>query len=352
MTLQIIKWDGQAITRPGIYDGVPIETYHDDPDLFGGEPHVSSGPLRAAEDPEGSMEIVYDGWVMNPDREKPEPGAHFSLGQAAHMLFLGEEGFRERFAVRPETYTDEKGEEKKWHHASKVCAAWMERQAEAGKTVLKAEDLEIIKRMAARLGRHPDIQAGLLNGLVEKSIFWPRIVTLEDGRSVRIWVKARPDVLPTDSAMVVDYKTCADAGPLAVRRSITDYGYHQQLALIQEGLHVVAHFKTEEHVLVFQKKKAPFSVNVKTLFPSAIAMGHIQNHRALQKFGKAIITGEWPGYEDDGAPCNLMEWRVKQLMQEIEDGRLPEDVQLPEPIPFAPPTPAPALLAAPEFEDL
>lgn len=335
MPLPIIKWDGKPITRPGIYDDVPIEVYHDDPDLFGGEPHVSSTMLRTAEDPEGSLEIAYDGWVMNPDREKPDPAAHFSLGQAAHMLFLGEEGFRKRFAVRPTTYTNEKEEEKPWHHAAKPCIAWMEQQAKARKTVLKAEDLETIKLMAERLGRHPDIQAGMLNGLVEKSIFWPRDITLEDGRTVRIWIKARPDVLPTDSLMVVDYKTCADAGPLAVRRSITDYGYHQQLALIQEGLWVVAHVLTEMHVLVFQQKKRPFSVNVKPLFPSAIHAGHLLNNRALYKIAKAWANKEWPGFEDDGASCDLMDWRVKQLQQEIKDGRLADDFKLPPQIPVA-----------------
>jgi hypothetical protein len=352
VTLPIIKWDGKPITRPGIYDGVPIETYHDDPDLFGGEPHISSGGLRAVEDPESSLLHFYEGWVMNPEREKPEPAAHFSLGQAAHMLFLGEEGFRKKFVVRPTHYTDEKGEEKPWHHAAKPCKAWAEYQAKAGMTVLKDEELEVIKKMAVRLGAHPDIQAGMLNGLIEKSIFWPRIVTLEDGRTVRIWLKARPDVLPTDSAMVVDYKTCADAGPLAVRRSITDFGYHQQLALIQEGLWVVARMKTETHVLVFQEKKSPHAVNVKVLFDSAMAVGHIQNHRALHKVARAIITGEWPGYEDDGTKCDLMEWRIKQLQQEIKDGRLPEDVKMPDPIDLTP-LPAPkAAPAMPEFEDL
>ena len=357
MALQLIEWDGQPITRPGIYSGVPIETYHDDAMLFAGAPHISSGGLRAIEDPEGSLAHFWHGYVMNPDREKPEPGAHFSQGQACHTLFLGEDGFREKFIIRPETYTDDRGVEKPWSSNATICKAWLKKQADDGKTVLKAEDLEAIKRMAAKLAAHPTIAAGLLNGLVEKSIFWFRDVVLEDGQVQRVWLKARPDVLTTDSHAVVDYKTCASADPMSVRRSITDFGYHQQLALIQEGLWEVAGHLTTDHYLVFQEKKEPYEINIKPLFGSAIHVGHMQNARALQRFAKCWADREWPGYADDECSCDLMEWRVKQLKEEIKDGRLNEDIILPGQIPHTPPPvaalPAPKIAPAmPELEEV
>jgi hypothetical protein len=353
MSLQIIPWDGQPITRPGIYDGVDMDAYHNDPMLFGGAPHISSGGLRTIEDPDSNIEKFWDKYVMNPDREEREDTSHFSFGRAVHTLFLGEPGFREQFVILPTTYVNDKDEEKPWNSNANVCKAWLAKQKKDGKAVLTADQMEDIKGMALKLAKHPTIKAGLLNGLIEKSIFWYRdIVLADDGRIVRVWLKARPDVLTTDALMVVDYKTAADASPNGAQRAITDHGYFQQLALIQEGLWEVSGLLTEDHTLVFQEKKRPFSINIKPLFGSAIHLGHLLNNRGLQRFAKCWADKEWPGYENDEVPCDVMDWRSKQLQEEIKVGRLNDDVVLPGQappsqritLPLPAPKPAPSLL--------
>lgn len=330
--MDIIVWDGQQITRPGIYVGVPMHDtlgpkgerrpgYHSF-DICDG-PSVSSGILRATE--QTSMDEVWLKFPGNPDRAETPDKVHSSRGRARHTLFLGEEGFAREFVFQPETYPSgatypslEGIEDKKWTMAATWCKAWSAAQAKAGKSVLPANELESIKGAAAALNAHPEIRdGGILNGLIEHSIFWKDPIT-------GLWLKSRPDVIPTDSAMLVDYKGAADVSYRAIERAMGDFGYHQQLALGGEGLREVAGLEITDYALVFQKWDAPWSVNVKPIFGEAIQYGAMQNRRAINRIANALETGIWPGPDDDGVPVGLPKYVSDRLKKQAEDGLLPE----------------------------
>lgn len=324
--LPVIQWDGKPISKPGIYAGIPMDRYHSADICVG--PSVTSTILRKTE--EVSMEEVFDKyWPANPDREPEKTSPAFARGRARHTLLLGEDGFREQFIIRPETYPDgavypdENGAPKPWNGNSKWCKAWMASAEIAGKTVLMPDELENVRGAAERLARHPAIESGLLNGLIEHSIIYQDPET-------GIWIKVRPDVIPTSGTMVADYKGTEDVSPIKVRRAITEYGYHQQLALISDALFHVAGLVLgqDDHVLVFQKWTRPWSINIKPLSLATIHLGRMQNRRALNRIAQALETGIWPGPEDDMVPAELMDWKVKQLKFEHENGLL-EDVEEP-----------------------
>jgi hypothetical protein len=317
---QIIDWDGKQITRPGIYANVPSEVYHRKVDLFPG-PSISSGPLRRLEDPDINMEKFYLTYPGNPDYQ-PEPDKQvWVFGRAAHTLLLGESGFKEQYLIRPDTYPDDPT--KPWHGSSNSCKKWLAEAVLDGKTVLTTEDIHNIRGMATKLAAHSTIQAGILNGMIEKSIFWRRRITLPDGRVVAIWLKARPDGIPLDSEMLVDLKSADNAGPLKTRKAIGDYGLHQQLALAVEGIKATTGRLMKDCVLVFQEKVAPWSINIKPIDPVAIEYGHRQNLRAMTKFAQALADNYWPGYEDDEVPASLPKWKLDQLAFEAEHDLLP-----------------------------
>src|SRR4029078_8690833 len=81
--------------------------------------------------------------------------------------------------------------------------------------------------MARSLALEPLVQEGLLRGYVETSGF---VRDAETG----LWIKVRPDVVPTLTGDYVDLKTAADVTTGALQSSIRTYGYHQQGALIWE----------------------------------------------------------------------------------------------------------------------
>jgi hypothetical protein len=178
--------------------------------------------------------------------------------------------------------------------------------------------------MMMQLSYHPTIQAGILNGLVEHSIFWFEDIATANGEIIRVWFKARPDVIPLDSRMGVDLKTTTDASGIACRRAITDYGYHIQLGMIHEGLEKVASWRLEDHVLVFIEKADPWAVNIKPIPDVDIEYGRRQLLRASRKFAQAISDNIWHGYDDDEVEGGLMPYARDRLAKEAETKLLPE----------------------------
>lgn len=308
--LPVRPYEGGKITEPGIYSGVPMEAYHGD--ICAGV-SVSSSHLRTAESE--SLDEVWDDFYLNPDRAPEKDKRFFALGRAAHTLLLGEEGFREQFLIRPDTYPDD--EKKPWSGNSLSCKAWLAEAALAGKTVITSEQVEVVRGMASRLAAHPTVQTGILNGLIEHSIFY---IDEKTG----LWVKVRPDVIPTDSLIIGDLKTSASVQPQEVRRALANHGYHQQLALIADAIFATTGLVTTDHILIFIKSSRPYSINHKPITPEAIHRGRQQNRRALDRIAECLKTGYWPGPDDDEVPAGLPDWREKQLAFEEEHRLLPE----------------------------
>ena len=153
---------------------------------------------------------------------------------------------------------------------------------------------------------------------MERSGFW------RDPKT-GVWLKTRPDCLPEDDNTVVDLKSCASAHPIDVRRAISDHGYHQQLALCDEGLRVTTGRQMQDHILVFVESKPPHAINIKPIRPEAIADGYRQNRRSVDKFADAVKSGYWPGYDDDDeVPADLTDFLRARLKREDEKGLLPQ----------------------------
>lgn len=338
--MEVIQWDGKQITEPGIYVGIPMQSeYEDDADgnpvrvslgyhdfeICDG-PSISSGIMRATE--QMSMDEVWLKFPGNPDRKDESDKEHFSRGRARHTLFLGEGGFAKEFVIQPATYpagatypSTDGTEDKKWTGAATWCKAWKAAQKAAKRSILPPDEMEDIKGAAGKLNQHPEIRdGGILNGLIEHSIFWKDPVT-------GLWLKARPDVIPTDSAMIVDYKGAADVSYRAIEKALDDRGYGQQLALIGEGMREVAGIEITDYVLVFQKWVAPWSVNVKPVAGEAIQYGAMQNRRAINRIAEALKTGIWPGPDDDGVPVNLPKYTRDRLEAQKKAGLLPEPTE-------------------------
>jgi hypothetical protein len=303
---RVRRWPGAPIRDPGIYAGVPIEVYHGAALCNG--PSISSSGLRTIEN-----ESPAHYWCRspyNPDREPEEPSDALDFGKAAHVLLLGESGFREHFALRPAEWSD-------WRTAA--AKQWRDDMRAAGRTVLTPDQVDVIRKIARSLERHPVIAGGLLNGEIEQTMVWKDPVT-------GVWLKARPDALPRDR-MLVDLKTCASADRQSVSRALADHGYHMQLALAGMGLEALTGEApgNDDYVLVFVEKAAPYAVNIKPIDAEAIWYGRRQLRRAIDTFARCLESGEWPAYGDDLSPVYLPAYYQKRLEQEAEDGRLPEE---------------------------
>lgn len=266
------------IAAPGIYD-IPMDRYHSD--CCAG-PSISSSGLRTIE-----LECPLEYWAfsyLNPDRYEQEEKQAFNMGRAAHCLILGDEDWNANYAVLPLEIDG-----KPWQGNRAACKTWLADQADAGLTVITPDELIHIEGMARVLEQHP-LAKLLTEGETEKSLIWQDAET-------GVWLKARPDIIPAYDSTVVDYKTTvARVQPYQLTADVVKWGYHMQMALIEEGLEILAGKTNLNMVLLFQQKKPPYHLCPVEVSPELLAVGKAQNRRAIRKFARGIETGEWPGY--------------------------------------------------------
>lgn len=311
---------GMTITEPGIYRNVPMARYHceDGVEICDG-PSISSSGIRAIVAPDGCLLKFYDNYHRNPNRKPPKSKTYFSFGRALHHLAGGEKAFQEQFAVRPLEFDS-------WR--TNAAKEWRAKQELAGRAVLEPDDLEALQACADQLMAHPNVQNGILRGLIEHSIFFKVRVPLVDGDHLDVWIKVRPDVIPVDGLMVTDLKSAADASPIGARRAITDHGYHIQMAMIQEALLAITGQLYDELVLLFIESSRPHPINHKPLPTYDVMAGRMQFRKGLSLFANAYATNTWPTYDDDEVPGGLLDYAAKQIAKQIEDGELPEILPL------------------------
>jgi len=291
--MTVTPWDGQPITTPGWYSGIPIERYHSAgicDDLA-----VSSTNLRTCWSK--SPKHMFAQWCENPKAEVKKPTPAMILGQAAHHLFLGEDDFGQKYIAQPEVYPDKKtGELKKWTMAADFCKAWMDQHAKF--TVVKVKDFEAIVEMAESLRLNPLVDDGALRGHIECSGFFKH-------KQTGLWVKVRPDVIPQTSGDFVDLKTVSEVITPALQYSMREYGYHQQGALIWETCDELGTPFTE-FTLMFIETSAPFCSRDIAVTPEDMDRGRKQNLWALRAIRNCIDQDHWwgPG-EGDPRPLPL-----------------------------------------------
>ena len=312
MSIQTIKWDGKQITKPGMYGNIPLETYHAHNICDG--PSVSSSGLRIIFNL--SPAHFYSQWRGNPKAVMPTDAEHFRVGRALHHLMLGEKFFSKLFAVQPEEWPDENGVLKAWHNSRHVCKKWNAAREAEGRAVLTKADVVSLKNMAIALGNNPIIQAGALNGLIERSIFWK-------DKDTGIWLKSRPDSIPGDSGDFVDLKTTTSVMWREMVRTVGERGYHQQGSLICEAARRVLKISHPTFTLIFAEKKPPYCTRVVTLKDNDLQLGERQNHAALATFAQCLKTGQWPGpggTKEDAENIEIGDYDRKRIEERLEFG--------------------------------
>lgn len=300
---------GGRITEAGVYRGVPIDEYHGNTDLFDRFSISSSGLRQVLRRPS-------EYWGFSPYNpapfDRPERSA-LEFGKAAHMLLLGEDDFATRYALRPETYPDDKGNEKAWSGNSNWCKTWVADQVEAGKSVITTTDIGHIKNIAAALAVKEPIRLGIMNGRVERSIFM---------RHGNIWLKTRPDVVPNASGDFVDLKTSADVSYDGLSKAIFNNGYHVQAGLLRMIVReVLGPDAFTSFTFVFVEKTAPYDVRVMQLKDEDIDLGEQQARRAIATVEECLKRGVWPGYdgfEKEFGWVEMPSWAKTRIKTEME----------------------------------
>lgn len=316
--LKVIEWNGKPISEPGIFSGVDMATYHG-PNLCVG-PSISSSGLRKIFT-DSPMEYWIHS-VYNSNRIQGEDSRALVIGKAAHHLALGEKDFRRFYIVRPEEYPDDNGALKKWTRAAGYCKRWEAEATKMGLDVLTPADLEMIKGLAgiqpwqngledSGLLNNAMVRAGALHGLVEHTI-------IAQDSETGVWLKARPDVIPTASRMAVDLKTTQDISDRKMQQTLDDLRYDCQAALISTCLEQAAGFRLESFALLFVAKPEPHEVATRELKPYDLDESAKDNQAAIRTFALCMERGKWPGKHGGESDARYLERSDRSRERAIE----------------------------------
>lgn len=279
----IQRWNGEPIAMPGWYDRVPIEIYHSN--RVTAEPSVSSSGLRTMW--YKSARHFHAGWPFNPlAQHDGEETAAFVMGRAAHHLFLGEDDFSLKFIQRPEKIAG-----LAWQGNRTECRAFLKQMAAAGRTVLTSDNIVVIRGMAAALAEHP-LAMQLLQGAVEQTL-------VAKDPETGIWLRARPDVIPTADGTFADLKTTPSVVDTDLWRTMRTFGYHMQGALIWQVCEILG-LPFDGFALVFVEKKHPFCVRIIDMTDFDLNRGRRQNRAMLREMRRCLDSGDWPEPESTG----------------------------------------------------
>lgn len=295
MEIRSIPDDGQ-VTEPGAYR-MSMRLYHSQAVCPG--PSFSSTGIRTAE-----LKSPLAFWKtsdLNPKRYPPrEEGDALILGKAAHCLILGDEVFADNFAYVPEdaprrpTAPQVAAFERTgaWSDAAKDGAEWWARfDAEAqGRSLLTAEQVTRIGYMAENLAELPEAREALIGELTEISMIWQDEIT-------GLWVKSRPDCIPSNGCDVGDLKTFSPKGSdliLSAQRAITDHGYAVQMAMAVEGAERVLGYTASHCALIFTQTTEPYEPVPIMLDEESLHWGRVLFRSGLDKIAHGLETGEWP----------------------------------------------------------
>lgn len=300
LDIRTIK-DGETITEPGAYR-MSMAHYHSQEVCPG--PSVSSTGLRklALQSPRAFWKT----WNGNPNRyPDKEPSDALILGRAAHAMILGDEVFDEHFAYVPEgapkrptkTQIDAFERDGKWSDAAKEGAEWWaEFDAKAeGRTLITADQVQKIIWMAESLRDNTLAVEVLTSDLIEISMIWQDQIT-------GIWVKSRPDCLPSNNFDFGDLKTFSPKGAdlvLSAQRAVTDHGYALQMALAIIGAEQVLGTTAQTCALVFVQTTEPYETIVIEIDQEALYWAKVLIREALDRMKHGLDTGEWPGVARD-----------------------------------------------------
>lgn len=281
---------------PGIYD-LPADVYH--ADLISPAPSLSSTLARLILN-RSPRHAWHASPRLNPDFEPIEKKT-FDIGRAAHRCVLGKGG---DYVAYPDAVLAKNG-------AASTAEAreWAEEMRSRGMTPLKAAEVDAVHDMAESIIRR----------LSDMGIAFPparselTAIAEIDG----VMCRAMIDHAPEDPRQPLwDLKTCMDASPEAVIRSVTGWGYDIQAA---HYLRVWGAATGEKRRMrfVMVEKEAPFEVSVVELLndPGDDADWFVDADakcaEARRIWGECLRDNQWPGYDRRIALIGAPVWHRK-----------------------------------------
>src|SRR3990172_8160 len=278
----------EQIGNPGIYK-LTSEEYHSDCCV---EPVLSRSVIS---------DLLYrspaHAWFNHPHLNpnfKPEEGEEkFDIGDAAHSLFL--EGLDQIVVIEADDWRTKKAKDERDEARKHGLTPLLKHQYEAVLDMVRVSERQI--QECKELGIK-DLRS---EGDSELSYFWKEDET---------WLKIRPDWLPRDRKIILDYKTTSvSANPDDLVRTIVANGYDIQAALYTRGVKAVDG-TDPKFIFMFQETHEPYLCSFVGLPPEFMEMGRSKIEYGMFLWKECLSSGIWPGYPNKVCWVDAPAWAL------------------------------------------
>lgn len=260
----------------GIHHGLDINQYHAGPGL-------SKTMLDAVH----RSVAHYLALLQTPREATPA----MVLGSAIHTAILEPELYKAQFVV-----VEGDGRTKEVKEARSEAA-------KTGKTVLTGEQGDTVRKVSDAFFAHPTAPSVVEEGEPEVSLFW-------EDEETGLLLKARPDWLREDGD-VMDLKTTKDARANEFSRTIYNFRYHVQAAMIADACNALD-LDFQNFMPIALETEAPYCLTVFRLDSEAVELGRKAYRADLKRLVEYRDKQSWAGYDYQVVSVGVPAWAARQ----------------------------------------
>lgn len=229
---------------------------------------------------------------------EPKSSEAKEYGSLLDTIVLQPHLFKNRYAIRPLTYTNEKREVKEWNGNSNVCKKWLKDHEHLEITT---ED-DVKEAMAAKKMLESD---EVIANFLESSdrAVWLTAEWHDEKTKLVIPVKALLDLVPrldTEFAKSIgDLKSSRNAAIIPWTRWCYQAGYHIQAALYWD---IMVKAQPERDLnnfcFILSENYPPYQSGKRLLAGDFVELGRSTYRKLLAGYSACLASGKWPGYDD------------------------------------------------------
>lgn len=262
---------------------------------------VSSGMLREF----AGCAARWLAGYQSPESESKDFGSLFDC------LLLTPSQFDKRYAVRPETYKSDKGEEKPWNNNATVCRDWNEAAQTAGQKPIKRTEFFEAQTAVASMKRDKILSAFL--DASDRQV-WITGQWKDDKSGMVVPCQALIDALPRKDTVfgefVGDVKTTRNAAPGPWQRWSSQMSYNVQAAMYLDMVNEAAKEQRHSFVFVLLENYPPWQTGRRLLSQQKLKFGQIIYQSILRRYCQCLKTNTWPTYDDTPEAKELNGWTL------------------------------------------
>lgn len=320
--------------KPQFYKDMGITEYHAQTE------YLSKSMLKEFADCPARFKYQYL------DGGKGKESKSLRMGNAVHTLALEPELWKAGYHILPNTYFNDKGEEKAFKNDIRMqvvqdeyqaagwvvekcpkTKAWMAKESAGSKVIISKSEYETIERMANALAKDTYAVSLLKTpGYVESSIFFDmEVEDPETGEVVKVPMRCRPDKTGNDG-LLVDLKIARSVKPGLYYNDAFNYLYHLSVAVSFAGYEALHGKPPEEYAFVCVESEQPHIVecfgSTKPMDEltglSYLDYGRIHLNHLLQQYVVCKRTGVWPSYQRGIGNMEIPQWALRRFVDKGE----------------------------------